>query len=129
MGPGDAFNPDQVSCKGGNVNKCLISTLVLFLLAGLAFAQETATTQDVAKSAKAVKISGRVSSDGRSFQRDQDNTVWTVTNPDVMKDHEGHRVRLQAYVTADKGEIFVLSITEKNEPRYLTKYDDSAFRR
>jgi hypothetical protein len=112
------------------VKKCLTAMLAVFLLTGLALAQESAAAQSAPhRSPKAIKISGRVSSDGRSFQRDEDYSVWTVTNADVMKDHEGHRVKLQAYVAAEKGEIFVISIIEKSEPRYLTKYDDSAFRR
>ena len=111
------------------MKKWIYSSVVVVLLTGLALAQEVSKPQETAKSAKAVKISGRVSSDGRSFQRDRDNSVWTVTNPDVMKDHEGHLVKLQAYIAAEKGEIYVLSITEKSEMRYLTKYDDSAFRR
>lgn len=114
------------------MKKWIFASMLVAVLAGLALAQET-RSQDTAgapvKSAKPVKLSGRVSSDGRSFQRDRDHRVWTVTNPDVMKDHEGHQVKLQAYSTPDNGEIFVLSITEKSEMRYLTKYDDSAFRR
>jgi len=110
------------------VKNCFLPILALIFLAGPALAQESAK-QESSKPAKAIRISGRVSSDGRSFERDQDHTVWTVTNADVMKDHEGHRVKLQAYVAAEKGEIFVISIVEKSEPRYLTKYDDSAFRR
>jgi len=111
------------------MKKWIYSSVVLVLLTGLGPAQEVSKPQETAKSAKAVKISGRVSSDGRSFQRDRDNSVWTVTNPDVMKDHAGHQVKLQAYIAAEKGEIYVLSITERSETRYLTKYDDSAFRR
>ena len=70
--------------------------------------------QDTAKSekmsAKAMGVSGKVGDDGKTFVADKDGKTWKVSNPDALKGHEGHHVRVKAHVDADKDEINVSSV-------------------
>jgi hypothetical protein len=61
-------------------------------------------------SAKAVKVTGKISDDGKTFVSDKDSKSWTIQNPDAIKGHEGHHVTLSAHVYADKGEVHVISL-------------------
>ena len=82
------------------------------LLCGLASAQDS-MKQDNMKAdstSKAVKVTGKISDDGKSFVSDKDSKSWTITNPDAVKGHEGHHVTLTAHVYADKGEVHVMSL-------------------
>ena len=60
-------------------------------------------------SAKAVTVSGTVGADGTTFV-DKDNKSWTVTNPEVLKGHEGHEVTLTAHVDAAKNAVHAVSV-------------------
>jgi hypothetical protein len=89
----------------------IVSTLSL-LMCGVTMAQDT-MKQDNMKadaSAKAVKITGKISDDGKTFVNDKDSKSWTIQNPDAIKGHEGHHVTLSAHVYADKGEVHVMSL-------------------
>ena|ERR1700693_2338366 len=82
------------------------------LLCGVAVAQDS-MKQDNMKadsSAKAVKVTGKISADGKTFVGDKDSKSWTIQNPDAIKGHEGHHVTLTAHVYADKGEVHVVSL-------------------
>lgn len=59
---------------------------------------------------KAVKISGKVSSDGKKLVSDSDNRTWTVTNPDALKGYEGQQVAVKGHLDAGKDEIQVISV-------------------
>jgi hypothetical protein len=61
-------------------------------------------------SAKAVKVTGKISDDGKMFVSDKDGKSWTISNPDAIKGHEGHHVTLTAHVYADKNEVHVMSL-------------------
>ncbi len=61
-------------------------------------------------STKATKVTGKLGDDGKTFVSDTDSKSWTVTNPEVVKGHEGHHVVLTAHVDADKNEINVVSV-------------------
>src|ERR1700745_3050968 len=50
---------------------------------------------------------GKGGDDGKTFVSDKDNKTWKVSNPDALKGHEGHHVRVRAHVDADKDEIHV----------------------
>jgi hypothetical protein len=63
----------------------------------------------MARAAKAVSLAGKVSAGGKTFV-DKDNKSWTVTNPEVLKGHEGHEVTLKAHEDAAKNEIHVVSV-------------------
>jgi hypothetical protein len=63
-----------------------------------------------APSLKAVKITGNLGADGKTFVSDKDSKSWTVTNPDSVKGHEGHHVALTAHVDAVKSEVEIISL-------------------
>jgi pentapeptide MXKDX repeat protein len=82
------------------------------LLCGFAVAQD-AMKQDSMKSdssAKAVKITGKISDDGKMFVNEKDSKSWTIVNPEAVKGHEGHHVTLTAHVYPDKNEVHVMSL-------------------
>jgi hypothetical protein len=85
-----------------------------------AYAQSTAGSTDQAagttkaeKSAKAPlkTIAGTISDDGKTFTADKDKKEWTIKNPEDVKGHEGHHVKLQAHVYADTNEVHVMKVT------------------
>jgi hypothetical protein len=83
--------------------------------------QQTSTTEKA--STKAVTLSGKVSDDGKSFVSDKDNKSWTVSNPEALKGHEGHEVKVKAHEDASKNEIHVVSVKMKGESKAATKKD------
>jgi myo-inositol-hexaphosphate 3-phosphohydrolase len=96
----------------------LVTFAVALLMSMMAIAQDS-TKQDPAKpdtvtsektSTPAISLSGKVSDDGKTFVSDKDNKSYTVSNPDALKGHEGHRVILSANVNAEKNEINVRSV-------------------
>lgn len=68
------------------------------------------TTKSEKMSHKAVSIAGKVGDDGKTFVSDKDGKTWTVSNPEAVKGHEGHHVKVRAHVDADKNEINVASV-------------------
>jgi hypothetical protein len=83
------------------------------LVCGFAVAQDTMKHDDMKaeKAApKAVKVTGKISEDGKMFVSDKDSKSWTISNPDAVKGHEGHHVTLTAHVYADKNEVHVMSL-------------------
>lgn len=93
------------------------------LLCGFAAAQDSMKQDNMkADSSKAMKVTGKISDDGKSFVSDKDGKTWTITNPDAVKGHEGHHVTLTAHVYADKGEVHVMSLKMAGDSM---KKDDS----
>ena len=101
------------------MNKLMVMVFaVAFMMSGTALTQDTMKHDDMksdnAKAEKmskgAVSIVGKVGDDGKTFIGDKDNKTWKVSNPDVLKGHEGHHVRVRAHVDADKDEIHVTSV-------------------
>jgi pentapeptide MXKDX repeat protein len=94
--------------------KKLITIFFAFslLMCGVAVAQDTMKQDHMKadKAAKAVKITGKISDDGKTFVNDKDSKSWTISNPDAVKGHEGHHVTLTAHVYADKNEVHVMSL-------------------
>ena len=85
-----------------------------------AFAQSSAGSTDQSadktKATKAAKaplktIAGTISDDGKTFTADKDKKQWTIKNPEDVKGHEGHHVKLQAHVYADTSEVHVMKVT------------------
>lgn len=90
---------------------------------------EQATHAATAISSKPLMVSGKVSPDGKSLLTDIDSE-WAVSNPEVLKGHEGRRVTVKCYVDTEKSRIQVLRVKkEDSELKYAVKHDDSAFRR
>jgi len=111
------------------MRKLLLVAALLGLVVGLAFGQygspSAATTQDQtgkkATSSPPLKtIAGTISDDGKSFTSDKDKSTWTLKNPEDVKGHEGHHVKLQAHVYSDTKELHVMKVTmvgEKSEKK------------
>jgi membrane protein implicated in regulation of membrane protease activity len=115
----------------------LASFLVILSISGISAAQSTASgdqnrqnssPQRVAK--KIIRISGELSDDGKTVLSESDGEVWTVTNPDRVKGHEGQLVILRGQADRDENTIHVFSVkVEQNETTYTARSGDSAFRR
>jgi membrane protein implicated in regulation of membrane protease activity len=75
--------------------------------------QQTSTTGKA--TAKAVTLSGKISDDGKTFVSAKDNKSWTISNPDAVKGHEGHEVKVKAHEDAAKNEIHVVSLTMQKQ--------------
>ena len=92
---------------------CFAGSLLMF---GAAWAQDAAQTDTMKKTdmsdtkAKASKVAGKISDDGKTFVSDSDSKTWTIENPEAVKGHEGHHVVLTAQVDADKSEVHVKSL-------------------
>ena len=94
----------------------LISFALALVMSLLALAQEATKPGEMNQepmkaekaSAKAVSLSGKVGTDGKTFV-DKDNKSWTVSNPEALKGHEGHDVTLKVHEDAAKNEIHVVS--------------------
>lgn len=109
----------------------LISFAIVLLASLSAFAQygnqgstsqQTSATEQT--STKAVTLSGKVSDDGKSFVSDKDNKSWTVSNPEALKGHEGHEVKIKAHEDAAKNELHVTSVKMKGEKKETMKKDE-----
>jgi hypothetical protein len=74
---------------------------------------------------KAVTVTGKVSDDGKMLTSGKDNKMWTVTNPEALKGHEGHQITVKAHVDAAKNEIHVVSVKmAKGEMKDTMKKDE-----
>jgi hypothetical protein len=119
---------------GGNSMKkvflMVFSFMVLVSLGG--WAQTSSQKNDksdkasTTTSAKAMKITGTVSSDGKSFVADKDNKSWTIDNPEAVKAHMGHHVSVNANEDAATDTLHVNSVKmvgkTKTETPSGTKY-------
>jgi hypothetical protein len=84
--------------------------------AGTASSGQTGTTGSEAGSsasapkAKLEHLKGTIGQDGTTFTADKDQKSWTIINPEAVKGHEGHHVRVSAHVYPDKNQIHVMSV-------------------
>jgi len=101
---------------------CLLAVLMTCAFAG---AQQAPLHS--ASSAKAVTISGTLSSDGKTLVSDQDD-VWTVSNAEVLKGQEGRQVIVKCRPDPKTHSIHVFFV-KLDDPRYAADRGDSAFRR
>ena len=46
-----------------------------------------------------------------TFVADKDQKSWDVMNPEKLKAHDGHHVRVKAHVYSDKDAIHVMSVS------------------
>jgi hypothetical protein len=110
----DRYIQGIVLRKENRMKKLTIISFVLALLVyAVAVAQYGAQQPDNSKSSmsmKTVSLTGKISDDGKMFVSDKDSKSWTISNPDAVKGHEGHRVTLQAQVDAGKNEVHVVSL-------------------
>jgi hypothetical protein len=95
------------------MKKLMTIVFALSLLTAFSLVAQDTMKQDTMKSdtsTKAASIMGKISDDGKTFVSDKDGKSWTISNPDAVKGHEGHHVTLKAHVSADKGEVEVVSL-------------------
>jgi hypothetical protein len=80
-----------------NIFTMVFSVMVLASPGGWAqTGSQKSEKSSTATSAKAMKMTGTVSSDGKMFIADKDNKSWRIDNPDEVKADEGHRVSVNA---------------------------------
>jgi hypothetical protein len=80
-------------------------------------------------SAKAVTISGQISTDGKTLVSEADD-IWAVSNPGVMQGLEGKKVLVKCQVNTAKSEIHVFWVKAVlQDAKYVANRSDSAFRR
>jgi len=53
---------------------------------------------------------GTVRADGEKLTFVTDQRAWNVDNPEILKGHEGHYVRVKAHVYADKDSIRIAEV-------------------
>lgn len=95
------------------MKKLMTIIFALSLLTAFSLMAQDTMKQDTMKSdtsTKAASIMGKISDDGKTFVSDKDGKSWNISNPDAVKGHEGHHVTLKAHVSADKGEVEVVSL-------------------
>jgi hypothetical protein len=110
-----AMVPDRRATNKEEAMKKLLAICFAgsLLMLGAVWAQDSAQTDTMKKSdtmAKATKVTGKISDDGKTFVSDSDSKTWAIDNPDAVKGHEGHHVVLTAQVDADKSEVHVKSL-------------------
>jgi hypothetical protein len=95
----------------------VLVAIAAMVLCASALSQEKAVAsppeQAAAFSPKALTVSGKVSTDGKTFLTDIDSE-WMVSNADALKGHEGHLVRVKCYVDTEKNSIKILSVKRED---------------
>jgi len=76
---------------------------------------------------KGVNLAGKVSNDGKTLLADDDN-LWNVNNPDILKGLGGRHVTVTCRMDLSKRAILVLYIIQP-EMKHAANLSDSAFRR
>ena len=73
---------------------------------------------------RSTSIMGTVSEHGEKLRFVTDQRAWKVDNPETLKGHEGHYVRVNAHIYADKDSIYITEVkmptaseTRKNDER------------
>ena len=102
----------------------LVSFALALVMSVFALAQEY--PQSGAMKQETPKVSGTVGADGTTFV-DKDNKSWTVTNPEVLKGHEGHEVTLTAHGDAAKNAVHVVSVKMGKAKMKDTKKDETKY--
>ena len=93
----------------------LLAFFAVAVYAGQASSAAQSDNQTAAKSSTAnpplKTIAGTISQDGKTFTPDKGGKEWTIKNPEDVKGHEGHHVKLQAHVYKDTNELHVMKVT------------------
>jgi hypothetical protein len=117
----------------GAMKNVRFTTCLLVIVSVHAFAQQAPkqATRTSAAAKKVVIVVGRASDDGTIVLRNSDGKVWSINNPEMLKGHEGLPVVIQGQLEPNRNnEVHVLSVRAgKSEIEYMTRWDDSAFRR
>jgi hypothetical protein len=104
---------------------CLV--LCITVVAQEGAAPQVAPKTSRARSAKTIRLMGKVSDDGTRFIENASQRIWMVKNIEALKGFESQQASLRGRVDADTNLIQVLSIT--GEASHSAHLSDSAFRR
>jgi hypothetical protein len=63
-----------------------------------------------AEAGRPMSVLGIVSERGNTLRFVTDQRVWNVDNPETLEGHEGHYIRVEAYMYSDKGTIHITSV-------------------
>jgi hypothetical protein len=92
----------------------LLVFLSLFLALGVVSVAQDLPNQAPQKYLDAgirlTSIMGTVRADGEKLTFVTDQRAWNVDNPETLKGHEGHYLRVEAHVYADKGSIQIIEV-------------------
>ena len=91
----------------------LASLSVCFAGGIVAYAQDppnSAPQKHRAAGIQSTSILGTVSEHGEKLRFVTDERAWNVDNPETLKGYEGHYVRVNAYVRADKNWIYITEV-------------------
>lgn len=78
--------------------------------------------------AKSIKISGRVSEDGKILIA-KNGELWSVTNPGALAGHESQQVKVKCQKVSADNHIQVVSVKAVATQKYAVNLGDAAFRR
>jgi hypothetical protein len=100
---------------------CLL--VAIFAISTVAWAQDnmsqdaTKTKTDTSAKAPLKTLEGTIKMEGdkATFVSDKDQKSWEVMNPETVKDHDGHHVKVKAHVYADKNAIHVMNVAMAKE--------------
>jgi hypothetical protein len=99
------------------MKKLSVALLALVVLISMsAVAQYGSDKDDSKKEAKsagpaAKDVVGTIGKDGKTFTGDKEKKSWKLVNPEAVKGHEGHHVKLNAHFYPDKSEAHVMSLS------------------
>ncbi len=95
----------------------VVSVVVLALsLPIMAVAQDATkqndnqTQQNQANAQNNKNMSGKVSSNGKTFTNDADSKKYQVNNPDALKDYEDQHVAVIVAVDPDTGDLHIIQV-------------------
>ena len=91
----------------------LLAFLLCFSVGIVAVAQNSpipASLKHQAASIQSTSFMGTVSEHAQKLRFVTDQRAWNVDNPETLKGHEGHYVRVNAHVYADKGSIHITDV-------------------
>ena len=85
---------------------------VCFAVGSAAFAQDPyqAPQKHQAAGIHSTSIMGNVSEQGEKLRFVTGQRAWNVDNPDTLKGHEGHYIRVHADVYPDTGSIHITGV-------------------
>ena len=98
---------------------CLLAAIVAVSTMAVAqdMSKDTTAKTDTSAKAPLKTLEGtiKVEGDKATFVSDKDQKTWDVMNPETVKDHDGHHVKVKAHVYADKNSIHVMNVTMAKE--------------
>jgi hypothetical protein len=87
----------------------VVLALLTFSWMNAAPQSKTQETPRPTTNAKSISITG-TSFDEKLFVSDNDMKIWNVTNPEALRGHAGHHVRITAQIDAPKNSLVLKSI-------------------